>query len=153
MSRLALFLPLPLLALAALSGRHLETIREEAGIPRSAARVPLGGFEPVAVSLLWIRQYDLLEQHRLSEAVAAIRLVTELQPRVADGWALLGSLLAWQVSESSGDPEEQWRWAEAAIALLHRGLEHNPDAEPILLELGMVHIQRLANPLYPDLRD
>jgi tetratricopeptide (TPR) repeat protein len=151
MRPLALLLPVALLGAAALTGLRLEGVREEAGIPRSAARVPLGGFEPVAVSLLWLRQEEFLEQRRLSEAVTAIRLVTELQPRVAEGWSLLASILAWQVSESSGDPEEQWRWAKEAIDLLHRGLALNPDAEPILWRLGHIHHQRLSVVLYPEL--
>ena len=148
---IAVLPPLILLALAAFTGSELESARDSAGIPRSAARVPLGGFEPGAVSLLWLRQEELLEERRLSEAVATIRLVTELQPRVPDAWALLGGLLAWHVSDSSGDPEEQWRWTEEALRIFGRGIEHNPDAPKILFELGFVYAQRLSHDLFPDL--
>ena len=125
-----------LLVLAGMTGVALEDARREAGVEPTVARVPLGGFEPLAVNLYYLRAETLFAERRLPEAIAAVRVVTELQPRVADAWSILGSILFWQVSESSGDPEERWRWAKEGLAILDRGLELNPDARPILRTKG-----------------
>jgi hypothetical protein len=133
-----------LLLLAGLSGLWVEHVRERTGIVPSPGRVPLGGFEPLAVDLLYLRATDLLNQQRLPEAVTSIRLVTELQPRVAEGWALLGTLLAWRISESSGDPEEEWRFARQGYRVILRGLEHNPDSYHLTFALAQLAWMRLA---------
>jgi len=125
-----------LLVLAGMTGVALENARREAGVEPTVARVPLGGFEPLAVNLHYLRAETLFAERRLPEAIAAVRVVTELQPRVADAWSILGSIFFWQVSESSGDPEERWRWAKEGLAVLDRGLELNPDARPILRTKG-----------------
>ena len=140
-----------LLGLAGLTGLLLESSREEAGIVPSPARIPLGGFEPLIVDLLHLRADAYLVQGRLPEAVAAIRMATELQPRVPDHWAILGHLLAWETSQSSGDPEVQWRWAREGLEVMERGLEHNPDSPALLLALGQLYLLRVVR--YPDLRE
>lgn len=137
-------LAIPLLLLAGGAGLLLETAREDAGVPASAARIPLGGFEPLAVDLLFLRAESLRAQRRLPEALAAIRLVTELQPRVSDGWEYLAHTLAWETSESAGSPEEQWPWVRESLGVLRRGLELNPDSASLRLALGLVYLNRLA---------
>lgn len=141
--RAALLFPALLLA-AGLSGLWLDRVRDDAGIVPSPGRIPLGGFEPVAVDLLYLRATDLLDQQRLPEALTNIRLVTELQPRVAEGWAFLGTLLAWRNSESAGDPEEEWRYAREGIEVLRRGLEHNPDSPHLWFALASLAWSRVA---------
>ena len=98
-----------LLALAGGTGLLLSRAHEAGGLPASPASVPLGGFEPVAVDLFYLRALKQIADQRLPEAIASIRVVTELQPRVAEGWALLGSLLAWR--NSSSPAPEQWKFA------------------------------------------
>ncbi len=147
---------LPLLAAALLllaggTGTILERARQASGIGFSRARVPLGGFEPLAVNLLWARGDVALSEGRLSDAVAAITLVTELQPRVTAAWGFLSYILAWARSESSGDPEEQWRWVREGIRILSRGLALNPGNPELLWTMGRIYRYRLS--WDPALRD
>jgi tetratricopeptide (TPR) repeat protein len=139
------FLPAAiLLVLAGLAGLLAESARDDAGIISSPAQVPLGGFEPLAVDLLFLRAEKLIEEQRLPEAIAAVRLVTELQPRVPDAWSILGNTIAWRNSESSGDPEEQWKYAREAITIFERGLEHNPDSKQLYFSFGIFFLMRLV---------
>jgi tetratricopeptide (TPR) repeat protein len=115
----------------------------------TAARVPLGGFEPLAVSFLWMRAEELREAGELPEAVANYRLVTELSPRVGPAWALPAHLLLWTQSEAE-DPDAEWRWVKEAIALLERGLSLDPDDPELLAGLGLAYYARLS--LTDDLR-
>ena len=71
-----------LFLLAGASGTRLVTLRRDEGIPMSAARVPLGGFEPLAVSFLWMRATEQTAAGNLSGAVASYRLLTELSPLI-----------------------------------------------------------------------
>ncbi len=140
------FLPAALLlVLAGLSGLLAGRAREAAGIIPSPAQIPLGGFEPLAVDILYLRADQLIKEQRLPEAIAAVRLVTELQPRVPDGWAVLGNTIAWRNSESSGDPEEQWKYAREALVILERGIEYNPDSQKLRFALGIFFLLRLES--------
>jgi len=139
------FLPAALLLLlAGLSGLLAERARVAAGIISSPAQIPLGGFEPLAVDVLYLRADELIEAQRLPEAIAAVRLLTELQPRVPDGWAVLGKVIAWRNSESSGDPEEQWKYAREALEIFERGIEYNPDSQQLHFALGVFFLMRLT---------
>lgn len=139
------FLPAAiLLILAGLAGLLAEQAREDAGIIPSPGRVPLGGFEPLAVDMLFLRADQLIAEQRLPEAMAAVRLVTELQPRVPDGWAVLGHFIAWRNSESSGDPEAQWKYAREALGIYQRGLRHNPDSYDLWFAFGIFVLERLT---------
>jgi len=139
------FLPAAiLLVLAGLAGLLADAARDEAGIIPSPGRVPLGGFEPLAVDVLFLRADQLLQEQRLPEAMAAVRLVTELQPRVPDGWAVLGHFIAWRNSESSADPEEKWKYAREALRIYQRGLLHNPDSYDLQFDFGIFALGRLT---------
>jgi hypothetical protein len=138
MRRFGLLLAVVLLVLAGLAGRRLTAVRREAGIRMSAARVPLGGFEPLAVSFLWMRAVERRQAGDLPGAVTAYRLVTELSPRVGPAWALPAHLLVFTQS-ANDDPEVQWRWIREGLDLLERGLELNPDEPELLLTLGLAY--------------
>jgi tetratricopeptide (TPR) repeat protein len=127
------------LVLAGGAGLLLERIHGEAGPPATSASIPLGGFEPVAVDLFYFRATELMAAQRLPEALAAIRVVTELQPRVAEAWTLLGFLLAWRNSATSGDAGEQWRFAREGLRIIERGIEWNPSSPA----LASVHAELL----------
>jgi hypothetical protein len=135
---------LALAAFAVVSGRLLERAREEAGIVPSPARIPLGGFEPLFVDILHLRAEAYLMSRQLPEAVAAIRLATELQPRVPVYWEELGSLLAWEYSRSAAEAEVRWRWAREGERVVRRGLEYNPDSPRLLFALGRILLHRMA---------
>lgn len=138
-----LSLALALLVAAGALGRFTEQARRDAGIPLVRARVPLGGFEPLAVDLLWLRAEALRSESHLIEAAAAYRLVMELEPKVDGAWTLPASLLAW-TDATSGDPEREWAWISRALDLLRRGLEENPDSPAILRRLGIIYYRRIA---------
>jgi len=82
----------------------------------------------VAVDLFYLRATALISEQRLPEAIAAIRVVTELQPHVAEGWAMLGSLLAWRNSATARDAAEQWRYAREGLSIVERGIAWNPSS-------------------------
>jgi hypothetical protein len=133
-----------LFVLAGLAGQRLVGVRREADIPMSAARVPLGGFEPLAVSFLWMRAVEHRERGDFPGAVAAYRLVTELSPRVGPAWALPAHLLVFTQSENP-DPQVQWRWIRAGLSLLERGLALNPDEPELLMTLGLAWYGPIAD--------
>jgi len=138
MTRIGLVLAVALFLLAGFAGSHLANLRRVEGIPMSAARVPLGGFEPLAVSFLWMRAEEKRAAGRLPEAVASYRLVTELSPRVGQAWALSAHLLIFTES-SNEDPKAQWRWIREGLSLLKRGLDLNPRDPGILGTLGLAY--------------
>jgi tetratricopeptide (TPR) repeat protein len=140
------FLPAAvLLFLAGLAGLAMERARTEAGIVPSPSRIPLGGFEPLAVNLLYLRADALIGEQRLPEAITAVRLVTELQPRVPDGWAVLGNCIAWRNSESASDPEAEWKYAAEGLKVFERGLVHNPRSQKLYFALGIFFLMRLES--------
>jgi len=143
MRLLRLLVPPVLLALAAGSGVQLDRAREATGAAPTAARIPLGGFEPLAVNLLWLRAEELRREGRLTAAVDRYRLAIELQPRVADGWVFLARAVGWTRSEVA-DPERSWRWVAEGLAILDRGLARNPGNVELLFEKGRLYFDRLA---------
>ena len=109
----------------------------------SAARVPLGGFEPLAVGYFWLGAEKRYAEGDLPEAVATYRLVTELSPHVGPAWALPAHLLVWTDS-GSGDAEAEWRWVREGLALLDRGLELSPNDPELRRTEGQTCLFRLT---------
>ena len=62
--------PAILLLGASYAGLLLDEERERLEIPRSAARMTLGGFEPISANLLKLRADELMKSRRFAEAVA-----------------------------------------------------------------------------------
>jgi len=138
-----------LLLAASYTGFILESERERLQIPRSAARVTLGGFEPIAANVLWMRAGDLLENDRFTEAIAVGRVLTRLQPRIPEGWDIIAWGLAWENADY-GTPGAQWELVREALRLIREGLEYNPDSELLLMSLGLLYLERISK--RPDLR-
>jgi tetratricopeptide (TPR) repeat protein len=105
--------------------------------------VPLGGFEPLAVSFLWLRASEQTTAGNLPAAVASYRLLTELSPRVGPAWALPAHILVFTDSEG-GDPDARWRWIREGLALLERGLELNPEDPELLKTLGLAYYAAIS---------
>lgn len=133
---------LVLFALAAWSGREIGLRREAAGLP-ATVRAPLGGFEPLAVDVLWMRGNRLLSERRLFEAAAVFRLVAEIEPHVTEAYVFPAWVLAWTGARSA-HPEAEWPWVAQAIELIDKGLAVNPRDVQLLFTLAQIHYRRLA---------
>ncbi|MCQ2379071.1 MAG: hypothetical protein MJ016_07710 [Victivallaceae bacterium] len=109
-------------------------------------RTALGSFRGIAADLLWLRAEALKQQGRHFELVQLSRWIIDLQPNYAGAVAYLGWNLAYNISVTTSDFAERWRWIREGIALFkERALVYNPEEPEIYRELAWIYLHKIGN--------
>ncbi|GEM_PF-5535589 len=106
----------------------------------------LGSFRGLAADILWLRAERMKSEGRNFELVQLSRWIIDLQPNYAAAIAYLGWNLAYNISVTTSDPAERWRWVQEGIALFkERALLYNPDDPEIYRELAWIYYHKMGD--------
>ncbi|MBT9131456.1 hypothetical protein B9J77_02175 [candidate division NPL-UPA2 bacterium Unc8] len=105
----------------------------------------LGGFRGIAVNILWVRAMRLqwIEEDFL-ELVALYGIIQALQPRFALIWSFSSWNMAYNIAGQVDTEEEKWKWIQAGVSDLEKGIKRNPGNFRLLLELGWFYFDRMG---------
>ena len=108
--------------------------------------VALGSFRGLIADILWLRSEGLKAKKSYFEMVQLARWITDLQPNYSGGTAYLAWNLAYNVSVTSSDYEDRWRWVNEGISLIRdKALLYNPDDPVLYKELAWIFYHKLGN--------
>ena len=135
-------------AIASSQGRHelVYTDRAEDGDPpQIALGIAMGAFRGIFVNILWLEATAAKEEGRFYESIELARMITRLQPRLAQVWTFHAWNMAYNISVTTHTPEERWEWVIAGIDLLRKeGLRANPNDMHMHKELGWMLLHKVA---------
>ncbi len=106
----------------------------------------LGSFRGVIADLLWLRSESLKQSGKYFEMVQLAKWIVDLQPNFAGASAFLAWNLAYNVSVTTSDFEQRWRWINEGIRLLRdQAIVYNPDSPKLYQELAWIYQHKLGN--------
>ena len=118
---------------------RIENLPATAAVPTFLASLFLGSFRALAIDLFWIQLQNLRKERRFFEAQQVMELISWLQPRNPEVWALLGWDGMYNIPEGGiEDAEKKWHWIRYGITKLHEGSVWNPENPYLCYELGRV---------------
>jgi len=105
----------------------------------------LGGFRGIAVNILWVRAMRLqwIEEDFL-ELVTLYGIIQALQPRFALVWSYSAWNMAYNIAAQMDTAEEKWKWIQAGVSDLEKGIKRNPGSFRLPLELGWFYFDRIG---------
>ncbi|HXR08686.1 MAG TPA: hypothetical protein VN765_15220 [Candidatus Acidoferrum sp.] len=109
--------------------------------------VALGGFRGLISNALWIRATELQDQDRFFEMVQLADWITTLEPHYSEVWRMLAWNMAYNISVKCKDFKDRWQWVQRGIALLHKGLEYNPNDPKIYQDLSWIFRHKIGQNL------
>ena len=108
--------------------------------------VALGSFRGLIADILWLRSEGLKAKKSYFEMVQLARWITDLQPNYSGGTAYLAWNLAYNISVTTSDYEDRWRWVNEGISLIRdKALLYNPDDPVLYKELAWIFYHKLGN--------
>ncbi|MCF6157964.1 MAG: hypothetical protein E3K32_05200 [wastewater metagenome] len=142
--------------------KGIDIYRESSGISEGSAynallpgefigTVALGGFRAAAVNFLWIRAVDAWEKKVWYEALTLYRLISKLQPRLANIWVINAWNMIYNISVDLDHKEQQelsWEWIAEGIDFLKEGIDRNPKNPELHFYLGWVYYDKGKNSYY-----
>ncbi len=106
----------------------------------------LGSFRGLAADFLWLRAERMKQEGRNFELAQLSSWIIDLQPNYASAVAYLGWNLAYNISVTTSDFAERWRWVQEGIALYkERALVYNPDDPEIYRELAWIYFHKMGD--------
>lgn len=112
--------------------------------------IALGGFRGLVADWLWLRSARLQAEGRCLELAQLADWITRLEPTFADVWEFQAWNLAYNVSSLMIEPEDRWRWVQAAIRLLRdRGIVANPGSPRLYCELAWLFKHKIGGATDP----
>lgn len=115
--------------------------------------VALGGFRAAAVNFLWIRAMDAWEKKVWYEALAIYRLISRLQPKLANIWVINAWNMIYNISVDLDHKEkrgESWEWIREGVDFLKEGISRNPKSPELYFYLGWVYFDKGKNSYYSE---
>jgi hypothetical protein len=115
----------------------------------------LGGLRSIVSEIVWFRADRLQEEGRYIELAQLANALALSEPHTPEIWSYAAWNLAYNVSVMMPEPEDRWRWVEAALVLLRdKGLRFNPSSSELHRELAWLFELKIgadidsAAPLY-----
>ncbi|MCQ2353447.1 MAG: hypothetical protein MJ033_08250 [Victivallaceae bacterium] len=106
----------------------------------------LGSFRGLAADFLWLRAERMKQEGRNFELTQLSSWIIDLQPNYASAVAYLGWNLAYNISVTTSDFAERWRWVQEGISLFkERALVYNPDDPEIYRELAWIYFHKMGD--------
>ncbi|NUN24746.1 MAG: hypothetical protein HUU09_15040, partial [Candidatus Jettenia caeni] len=113
--------------------------------------VALGGFRAAAVNFFWVRAMDAWEKKIWYEALTLYRLISKLQPRLANIWIINAWNMIYNISVDFNHKEQQelsWEWIKEGVDFLKEGINRNPKSPELYFYLGWVYYDKGKNSIY-----
>lgn len=135
-------------SIAASQGRNelVYTDRAEDGDPPEIALgIALGAFRGIFVNILWLEATNAKEEGRFYESIELARMITKLQPRLAEVWVFHAWNMAYNISVTTHTPEERMTWVTAGLDLIRKeGLRANPNDMHMHKELAWMFLHKIG---------
>ncbi|MEW6026468.1 MAG: hypothetical protein AB1599_04145 [Planctomycetota bacterium] len=112
------------------------------------ATVALGGFKPLLVDYLWMKQDKLQEDKQFEEIVLLLNIIARLQPRFTDVWSFNAYHMIYNISAQEGAPQQKWHWVRNGIDYIKEGMRHNPDNIMLTQWLALFYYHRVPQEPY-----
>jgi len=110
--------------------------------------VVLGGFRGLLADMLFLRQGKMQTNGNYFELVQLARWTIQLQPRFTEAISYSVWNLAYNVSVNFSQPEERWRWVNAAIELVRdEALPQHPGDPKLYQQLGWIYQHKIGQNL------
>ncbi|MCQ2379799.1 MAG: hypothetical protein MJ025_02605 [Victivallaceae bacterium] len=108
----------------------------------------LGSFRGIIADWLWYRSENLKQQGSYFEMVQLAKWIIDLQPNFSGSAVYLAWNLAYNVSVTTSDPVERWRWVNAGIQLLRdKAIVYNPEDDGPYRELAWIYQHKMGHVL------
>ncbi|UJS18380.1 MAG: hypothetical protein L3J17_04790 [Candidatus Jettenia sp.] len=142
--------------------KEIDTYRVSSGLSEGSAydallpsefvgTVALGGFRAAAVNFFWVRAMDAWEKKIWYEALTLYRLISKLQPRLANIWIINAWNMIYNISVDFNHKEQQelsWEWIKEGVDFLKEGINRNPKSPELHFYLGWVYYDKGKNSIY-----
>lgn len=110
--------------------------------------VALGGFKPLLVDYLWIKQTKLMEDKQFDQIRVLLGIIAVLQPRFVEAWTFNSYNIIYNISTQEKTDEAKWRWVENGLNYIQEGMRYNPDNPVLMLYLALFYYHRIPQDRY-----
>src|SRR3989339_77689 len=77
--------------------------------------VALGGFKPLLVDYLWMKQDKLQEDKQFEEIVLLLGIIARLQPHFTEVWSFNSYHMIYNIAAQENTPQARWYWVKSGI--------------------------------------
>mgnify|MGYP001601838962 CR=1 FL=1 len=110
--------------------------------------VALGGFKPLLVDYLWMKQDKLQEDKQFEEIVLLLSIIARLQPRFTEVWSFNAYHLIFNIAAQENTPQAKWHWVKSGLDYIKEGMRFNPDNAHLTQWLAFFYYQRIPQDGY-----
>ena len=110
--------------------------------------VALGGFKPLLVDYLWMKQAKLQEDKQFEEIVLLLNIIARLQPRFTEVWSFNSYHMVYNIAAQENTPQARWYWVRNGIEYIKEGMRYNPDNVILTQWLAFFYYHRIPQDEY-----
>ncbi|MCL4209375.1 MAG: hypothetical protein HRU76_14335 [Phycisphaeraceae bacterium] len=104
----------------------------------------IGALKGIIVDILWIRAQRMKDRGLFYEANTLAELITTMQPRFAQVWAMQGHNMAYNISVATHTQQERWEWVRKGIDLIRlKGIPNNPNNVELYREVAYYFMHKM----------
>ncbi|MFH0888548.1 MAG: hypothetical protein V1871_05000 [Planctomycetota bacterium] len=112
------------------------------------ASVAIGGFKPLLVDYLWIKQDRLQKDKQFEEIRLLLSIIARLQPRFVEVWSFNAYNMIYNISSQEKTAEAKWYWVKSGIDYIKEGMKHNPQNPALIQWLAFFYYHRIPQEIY-----
>jgi len=110
--------------------------------------VALGGFKPLLVDYLWMKQDKLQEDKQFEEIVLLLGIIARLQPHFTEVWSFNSYHMIYNIAAQENTPQARWYWVKSGIEYIKEGMRYNPDNIILTQWLAFFYYHRIPQDIY-----
>jgi tetratricopeptide (TPR) repeat protein len=110
--------------------------------------IALGGFKPLLVDYLWMKQDKLQEDKQFEEIVLLLSIIARLQPRFTEVWSFNAYHMIYNIAAQENTPEAKWHWVKSGMDYIKEGMRFNPDNVELTQWLAFFYYHRIPQDAY-----
>lgn len=112
------------------------------------ASVVIGGFKPLLVDYLWIKQAKLQKDKQFEEIRLLLSIIARLQPRFVEVWSFNAYNMIYNICSQEKTAEAKWYWVKSGIDYIKEGMKHNPENPDLIQWLAFFYYHRIPQEIY-----
>ncbi|MFH1231377.1 MAG: hypothetical protein V1709_07775 [Planctomycetota bacterium] len=112
------------------------------------ASVAIGGFKPLLVDYLWIKQDRLQRDKQFEEIRLLLSIIARLQPKFVEVWSFNAYNMIYNISSQEKTAEAKWYWVKSGIDYIKEGMKHNQQNPALTQWLAFFYYHRIPQEIY-----
>jgi len=112
------------------------------------ASLAIGGFKPLLVDYLWIKQDQLQRDKQFEEIRLLLTIIARLQPKFVEVWSFNAYNMIYNIAFQEKTVETKWYWVKSGIDYIKEGMKHNPDEPRLIQWLALFYYHRIPQEIY-----